>query len=63
MKFVRGLTIGSKHFLELECHSAQGDHSFVDVRLASKNHAAFTQKIRKGTPLVFGSLDGCGRKE
>lgn len=34
------LTIGWKRFLELECHNAQGDQSFKDVRLAS-------QKVQK----------------
>lgn len=57
-KYLRRPTIGLKRFLELECHNAQGDHSFMEVRLASK----YTEE-KEMDPLVFGSLDDCGRKE
>lgn len=35
-QYWRKPTIDLKRFLELECHSEQGDHSFMEVRLASK---------------------------
>lgn len=53
------LTAGLRRSSELGCHSAQGDHSFKDVRLASRT-AELAHRRKEINPIGLSSFDAGG---